>query len=69
MLKELVANIFFLQNVFSQKPEQFRFLVGMAHCPAWCGMGSSPGSSLASLNGTATNSKIAGNAYLGKYSS
>jgi hypothetical protein len=30
---------------------------------------SSPGSSLASLNGTATNPKIAGNAYLGKYSS
>jgi hypothetical protein len=37
MLEELGANVFFLQNVYSKKTEQFRFLLCCEHCPAWRG--------------------------------
>ena len=69
MLEELVANNFFLQNVFTLKPEQFRILLCMALCPAWHGTVSSLKHHLASLEHSFSNPKIAGNAYLGKYGS
>ena len=37
ILEEVVANFFLLQNVFSQKTEWFRFLLGCALCPTWPG--------------------------------